>query len=313
MSILVIAEHAQGTLKSATYNTVTAAQQLPGQIDVLILGEACLAASQAASFLPGIRSVIHVAHPALTHPVAENLTPLITQLAKDYRYILAPATRFGKNLLPRVAALLDIAVIGDVIHINSPDTFTRPIYAGNVLATVQSHDALKALTIRPTAFTAALPTQTPVPIQSPSLALTPSSTQLVEQTLNQSSRPELATADYIVAGGRALGSAENFTQLLGPLADKLNAAIGASRSAVDAGYAPNEYQIGQTGTVVAPLLYFAFGISGAVQHQAGIKDAKVIVAVDLNPDADIFQIADYGLVADIFEVIPELTQAISSQ
>jgi electron transfer flavoprotein alpha subunit len=313
MNILVIAEHTQEALKSATYPTLTAAQQLPGQIDILVVGDNCRKASLAASRLPGVRHVLQVTHPLFAHPIAENLTSMIVPLAKNYAYILAPATRFGKNLLPRIAALLDIAVIGDVIQIHSPDTFTRPMYAGNVLATVQSHDKIKALTIRPTAFKAIIPHETAAPIHSISIDITPSPTQCITQNLTQSTRPALATADYVVAGGRALGSADNFTQLLEPLAAKLNAAIGASRSAVDAGYAPNEYQIGQTGTIIAPTLYLALGISGAVQHQAGIKDAKVIVAVNLDPDADIFQIADYGLVADIFEVIPALTQALSAR
>lgn len=312
MNTLVIAEHNHLALKNATYHVLTAAQQLPGQIDILVLGNQCQQVVHEASRLTGVRTVLHADHPNFAHLLAENLTPAITQLARDYQYILAPSTAFGKNLLPRVAALLDVAPISDVIRIDSADTFIRPIYAGNVFATIQSHDSIKMLAIRPTAFAAAQPGTQTAPVQTLSIDAGSAATRFVRQTRNTSNRPELATADRVVAGGSAFGSAENFTRLLEPLAEKLNAAIGASRSAVDAGYAPNEYQVGQTGTIVAPQLYLAMGVSGAVQHLAGMKDSKVIVAVNIDPEAEIFQVADYGLVGDIFEVIPELTQTLTS-
>ncbi len=310
MSILVIVEHDHAVLKAATLNTVTAAAKLLGsEIHLLVAGSGCAAAAQAAATLAGVAKVKLADAAHYADQTAENLAALVVANAAGYTHILAPATTFGKNLLPRVAALLDVAQISEICGIESPDTFIRPIYAGNALATVKSSDPVKVITVRTTAFDAAgqggsatVETIT----AGPDLGLT----QLVGRELTKSARPELGAAKVIVSGGRGLASGENYHQLLEPLADKLNAALGASRAAVDAGFVPNDYQVGQTGKVVAPQLYFAIGISGAIQHLAGMKDSKVIVAINKDPDAPIFQVADYGLVGDLFKIVPELTAAL---
>jgi len=308
MSILVIAEHDNAALKAATLNTVTAAAKMGGEIHVLVAGAGCGAAAQAAAQLAGVVKVKLADAPHYADQGAENIAALVVANAQDYTHILAPATTFGKNLLPRVAALLDVAQISEICGIESPDTFIRPIYAGNALATVKSSDAVKAISVRPTAFDACGQGGA-VPVEAiaagPDLGLT----QLVSRELTQSERPELGAAKVIVSGGRGLASGENYHKLLEPLADKLGAALGASRAAVDAGFVPNDYQVGQTGKVVAPQLYIAIGISGAIQHLAGMKDSKVIVAINKDPDAPIFSVADYGLVADLFQAVPELTAA----
>ncbi|MEH6459644.1 electron transfer flavoprotein subunit alpha/FixB family protein [Chitinimonas sp. JJ19] len=305
MSILVIAEHDNGSLKAATLNTVTAAQKIGGDIHVLVAGHNAAAAAQAAAQIAGVAKVLLADAAHLGHQLAENVTPVVVELARGYSHVLAPATTHGKNLLPRVAALLDVAQISDVIAVESADTFVRPIYAGNVIATVQSSDAIKLMTIRTTAFDAAA-TGGSAAVENIGAGSDAGKSSFVSQELTKSSRPELGAAKIIVSGGRALASSEQFHGVLEPLADKLGAAIGASRAAVDAGYAPNDYQVGQTGKIVAPQLYLAVGISGAIQHLAGMKDSKVIVAINKDEEAPIFQVADYGLVADLFTAVPEL-------
>ncbi|GLR15057.1 electron transfer flavoprotein subunit alpha [Chitinimonas prasina] len=305
MSILVIAEHDNGSLKAATLNTVTAAQKIGGDIHVLVAGHNAAAAAQAAAQIAGVAKVLLADAAHLGHQLAENVTPVVVELARGYSHVLAPATTHGKNLLPRVAALLDVAQISDVIAVESADTFVRPIYAGNVIATVQSSDAIKLMTVRTTAFDAAA-TGGSATVESIGAGSDAGKSSFVSQELTKSSRPELGAAKIIVSGGRALASSEQFHGVLEPLADKLGAAIGASRAAVDAGYAPNDYQVGQTGKIVAPQLYLAVGISGAIQHLAGMKDSKVIVAINKDEEAPIFQVADYGLVADLFTAVPEL-------
>ncbi|MFA7276016.1 MAG: FAD-binding protein [Pseudobdellovibrionaceae bacterium] len=306
MSILVIAEHHQGHLKPATRVAVAAAQKIGGEITLLVAGHSVADIIKQGTALTGVAQVIGIDHQALAHQLPEVLAPVIAALAPAYTHVLAPATAFGKNLLPRIGGLMDVQPIADVIDILSSDTFKRPVYAGNAIATVQSKDAIKLLTIRTTAFdpvamngSAAVSSAEP-----PSLADNIRS-HFKSEEITQSARPELTAAKIVVSGGRALGSAENFS-LIEKLADKLGAAVGASRAAVDAGYAPNDYQVGQTGKVVAPELYIAVGISGAIQHLAGMKDSKIIVAINKDPDAPIFQVADYGLVADLFEAVPEL-------
>ncbi|MBL8507715.1 MAG: FAD-binding protein, partial [Chitinimonas sp.] len=279
MSILVIAEHDNGSLKAATLNTVTAAQKIGGDIHVLVAGHNAAAAAQAAAQIAGVAKVLLADAAHLGHQLAENVTPVVVELARGYSHVLAPATTHGKNLLPRVAALLDVAQISDVIAVESADTFVRPIYAGNVIATVQSSDAIKLMTIRTTAFDAAA-TGGSAAVENVGAGSDAGKSSFVSQELTKSSRPELGAAKIIVSGGRALASSEQFHGVLEPLADKLGAAIGASRAAVDAGYAPNDYQVGQTGKIVAPQLYLAVGISGAIQHLAGMKDSKVIVAIN---------------------------------
>ena len=309
MSILVIAEHDHASLKAATLNTVSAAAKIGGEIHVLVAGAGCAAVAQAASRLAGVAKVKLADAAHYADQTAENLAALIHANAAGYTHILAPATTFGKNVLPRVAALLDVAQVSEICGVESPDTFVRPIYAGNALATVQSADAVKVITVRTTAFDA-VGQGGAAAVESiaagPDLGLT----QLVSRELTKSARPELGAAKVIVSGGRGLASGENYHQLLEPLADKLNAALGASRAAVDAGFVPNDYQVGQTGKVVAPQLYLAIGISGAIQHLAGMKDSKVIVAINKDPDAPIFQVADYGLVGDLFQIVPELTATL---
>lgn len=305
MKTLLIAEHDQQNIKLATLHTLTAAKELGHDIDVLVVGSKCESAAKQASLLPHVKQVLVADNEVYAHQLAENVSALIAEIGKNYDYILAGATTFGKNILPRASALLDVAMISDVTSIISADTFVRPIYAGNVMATVQSEDRIKVLTIRTTAFelTKAEST-TAAAIQSVSEFIPNNLSRFEDQTLTQSKRPELTAARVIISGGRGLKSAENF-HLLEDIADQLGAAVGASRAAVDAGFAPNDYQVGQTGKVVAPDLYIAVGISGAIQHLAGMKDSKVIVAINNDPDAPIFQIADYGLVGDLFTILPE--------
>lgn len=306
MKIIIIAEHDNKTLKTANYHTLTAAKQLGGMIDMMVIGHECEAVVAEAQKLPKINEIYVANAKEYTHQLAENTAPLIADVASHYDYILTSANTFGKNLLPRVAALLDTAMIADVIKIISPDTFVRPIYAGNALATVQSKDKIKLITIRTTAFKAEESDASHVAAIKAIQKIIPNElSHFIKQELTVLSRPELTDARIIVAGGRGLKSADNF-KLLEKLADRLGAALGASRAAVDAGFAPNDYQVGQTGKVVAPDLYLAFGISGAIQHLAGMKDSKVIVAINNDPDAPIFQIADYGLVMDLFEALKEL-------
>ena len=309
MPILVIAEHDHQALKAATLNTIAAASRIGGDIHVLVAGENCDAAAAQAATLQGVTLVRKADAPAFAAQTAENLTALVVANAAGYSHILAPATTFGKNLLPRVAALLDVAQISEITAIESPDTFVRPIYAGNALATVTSSDPVKVITVRTTAFD---PVQAggSAPVENIAAGADTAQTRLVQRELTQSARPELGAAKIIVSGGRGLGSSDKYHQLLEPLADKLGAALGASRAAVDAGFVPNDYQVGQTGKIVAPQLYIAVGISGAIQHLAGMKDSKVIVAINKDPDAPIFQVADYGLVADLFEAMPALVAAL---
>ncbi|MFO1420549.1 MAG: FAD-binding protein [Candidatus Competibacteraceae bacterium] len=309
MSILVIAEHDNAALKAATLNTVTAATQLGGDVAVLVAGHNCGAVAQAAAQVAGVKKVLVADAPHYANQLAENVAALVVGLAGGYTHILAPATAAGKNTLPRVAALLDVAQITDVIKVESADTFVRPIYAGNVLATVRSKDPIKVITVRGTAFPAAAATGGGSGVEAVAPAPDAGVSSFVGQQLTKSDRPELTAARIIVSGGRGMGNGENF-KLLEDVADKLGAAVGASRAAVDAGFVPNDYQVGQTGKVVAPELYVAVGISGAIQHLAGMKDSKVIVAINKDEEAPIFQVADYGLVADLFVAVPELSQEL---
>jgi electron transfer flavoprotein alpha subunit len=304
MSVLVIADHDNNVLKPATLNTVTAAAKL-GDVAVLVAGDGCRAVAEAAAKVAGVSKVLVADSPVYAHPLAENLTPLVVGLAADYSHVLAPAMTSGKNLMPRVAALLDVAMLSDVSGVESEDTFIRPVYAGNAMATVQSGDAVKVVTVRGTAFEAAPAEGGSASIEDVAAAEDPGLSSFVGQELTKSERPELTSASVVVSGGRGMGSGENF-HLVEAVADKLGAAVGASRAAVDAGYVPNDYQVGQTGKVVAPDLYIAVGISGAIQHLAGMKDSKVIVAINKDEEAPIFQVADYGLVADLFQALPEL-------
>jgi electron transfer flavoprotein alpha subunit len=309
MSILVIAEHDNAALKPAVLNTVAAAQKIGGDIDILVAGHQCGAAAQAAAQIAGVKRVLVADAAQYAHALAENLGALILAQAKGYSHVLAPATSFGKNVLPRVAALLDVAQISDIVKVESPDTFVRPIYAGNALATVQSADAVKVITVRSTGFDPAAATGGSATVESISAGADTGLSSLVSQELTKSARPELTAARVIVSGGRGMGNGENF-KILEALADKLGAAVGASRAAVDSGFVPNDYQVGQTGKIVAPELYIAVGISGAIQHLAGMKDSKVIVAINKDGEAPIFQVADYGLVADLFQAVPELTSQL---
>jgi electron transfer flavoprotein alpha subunit len=309
MKILLLAEHDNRNIKRATLHTLTAALQISSDIDILIVGNQTTAVAKQAALLPQVTQVLVADAPEYEHQLAENTASLIAEIGKQYAYILAPATTFGKNILPRCAALLDTAMVADVIKIISANTFVRPIYAGNALATIQCDEAIKILTIRTTAFASCAIGEKSAPIISLSLIIPNHLTQFEHEELHISARPELTAAKIIVAGGRGLKSVENF-KLLETLADKLGAAIGASRAAVDAGFAPNDFQVGQTGKVVAPDLYIAIGISGAIQHIAGMKDSKVIVAINNDADAPIFQIADYGLVTDLFSALKELNQEL---
>jgi electron transfer flavoprotein alpha subunit len=310
MSILVIAEHDNQSIKAATLNTVTAAAAVGGDVHVLVAGAACGAAAEAAAKIAGVAKVLVCDAPQYEAQTAENVAELVKGLAAGYSHVLAAATPAGKNMLPRVAALLDVAQISEIVAVESADTFVRPIYAGNALATVKSADAVKVITVRTTAFDAAAAEGNAAPVEAVAAAADLGVTTLTGREIVKSARPDLGAAKVVISGGRGLGSAESYHQLLEPLADKLSAALGASRAAVDAGYCPNDYQVGQTGKIVAPQLYIAVGISGAIQHLAGMKDSKVIVAINKDPEAPIFQIADYGLVGDLFQVLPELTAAV---
>jgi len=299
MRILVVAEHDNAALKPAVLNTITAAQKIGGDIDVLVAGHNCAGAAKLAAQIPGAKKVLVADAAQYAHPLAENLAALIVSVAKGYTHVLAPATSFGKNVMPRVAALLDVAQVSDIVKVESPDTFMRPIYAGNALATVQSGDVLKVITVRSTGFDPAAATGGSAAVENLPAVADTGLARLVGQELTKSARPELTAARVIVSGGRGMGSGENFA-ILETLADKLGAAV-------DSGFVPNDYQVGQTGKIVAPELYIAVGISGAIQHLAGMKDSKVIVAINKDAEAPIFQVADYGLVADLFQAVPELT------
>jgi electron transfer flavoprotein alpha subunit len=310
MSILVYAEHDNASIKGATLNTVTAAKQIGGDIHVLVAGQNCQAAAEAAAKIDGVSKVLVADNAAYAHQLAENIGLLVADIGKGYSHILAPATTTGKNFLPRVAALLDVNQISEISKVVSADTFERPIYAGNAIATVQSGDAIKVMTVRPTAFDAAAATGGSAAIEAVAVDKNAGTSSFVGEELAKSDRPELAGAKIVVSGGRGMGNGENFDKVLAPLADKLGAAMGASRAAVDAGFVPNDMQVGQTGKVVAPQLYVAVGISGAIQHLAGMKDSKVIVAINKDEEAPIFQVADYGIVGDLFQIVPELTEKL---
>jgi electron transfer flavoprotein alpha subunit len=305
MSILVVAEHDNSALRGSTLTTVAAAKEIGGEIHILVAGQGSGAVAEEAAKIDGAAKVLHADSGEYAHPLAENLAPLIAELGKGYSHVLAPASTFGKNVMPRAAALLDAQQISDIAAVESPDTFVRPIYAGNAMATVQSTDPIKVITVRGTTFEPAAAEGGSAAIEAVEAKGDAGISGFVGQELSQSDRPELTSARVVISGGRGLGSAEAF-KLLDPLADKLGAAIGASRAAVDSGYMPNDYQVGQTGKVVAPELYMAIGISGAIQHLAGMKDSKVIVAINKDEEAPIFQVADYGLVADLFAAVPEL-------
>ena len=310
MAALVIAEHDNATVKGATLNTVTAALACGGEVHVLIAGADAAAAAQAAAQIAGVAKVLHADAPGLNHGLAENVAAQVISVAKNYSHILFPATASGKNVAPRVAALLDVAQISDATKVLSADTFERPIYAGNAIATVQSLDATKVITVRTTGFDPAAATGGSAVVEVLAAVADSGKSSFTGSEIAKNDRPELTAAKIIVSGGRALGSSEKFNDVLTPLADKLGAALGASRAAVDAGYAPNDWQVGQTGKIVAPQLYVACGISGAIQHLAGMKDSKVIVAINKDPEAPIFSVADYGLEADLFVAVPELTKSL---
>ncbi len=305
MSVLVVADHDHTALRGATLNTLAAAAAIGGDVHVLIAGCEARAAAEAAAQIPGVAKVLLADDAVYAHPLAEDIAALVVPLAKNYGHVLASSTTFGKNFLPRVAALLDVAQISDVAGVVSPDTFVRPIYAGNALATVQSRDAIKVMTIRSTAFAAVDTKGGSAPIETIAATGSAGLSSYVGAEIQRSERPELTSARIIVSGGRGMQSGDNF-KLLESVADKLGAAVGASRAAVDAGFVPNDYQVGQTGKIVAPELYIAVGISGAIQHLAGMKDSKVIVAINKDEEAPIFQVADYGLVGDLFKLVPEL-------
>ena len=309
MAVLVIAEHDHGALKGATLNTVTAASQCGGEVHVLVAGHNAAGAAQAAGQIAGVAKVLYADGASLGEQLAENVAAQVLALAGSYSHVLFPATAHGKNVAPRVAAKLDVAQISDITKVVSPDTFERPIYAGNAIATVQSADKVKVITVRTTGFDAAGAGGSAA-VDSVAAVGDSGKSAYVGSEIAKSDRPELTAAKIVVSGGRAMGSSDKFNEVLTPLADKLNAALGASRAAVDAGYAPNDWQVGQTGKIVAPQLYIACGISGAIQHLAGMKDSKVIVAINKDPEAPIFSVADYGLEADLFAAVPELVKAI---
>jgi len=310
MSALVIAEHDHGVLKGATLNTITAALQCGGEVHVLVAGHHSVAAAQAAAQIAGVSKVLHADGASLAEQLAENIAAQVLALAPGYTHILFAATANGKNVAPRVAALLDVAQISDASKVLSADTYERAIYAGNAIATVQSSDPVKVITVRTTGFDPAAAAGGSAAVESVAAVADSGLSSFVGSEIAKLDRPELTAAKIIVSGGRALGSSERFTEVLTPLADKLGAALGASRAAVDAGYAPNDWQVGQTGKIVAPNLYIACGISGAIQHLAGMKDSKVIVAINKDPEAPIFSVADYGLEADLFTAVPELVQSL---
>ncbi len=308
MTALVIAEHDNNTIKGATLNTITAAKQAGGEVHVLVAGGA--AAAAAAAQIEGVTKVLHADGAQFADGLAENVAAQVLAVASGYRHLFFPATAYGKNISPRVAAKLDVAQVSEISKVISADTFERPIYAGNAIATVQSTDSVKVVTVRATGFDAAAATGGSAPVETVTAVADVGTSSFVGREVTKSDRPELTAAKIIVSGGRALGSSDKFTEVLTPLADKLNAALGASRAAVDAGYAPNDWQVGQTGKIVAPQLYIAAGISGAIQHLAGMKDSKVIVAINKDPEAPIFQVADFGLEADLFVAVPELVKAL---
>jgi electron transfer flavoprotein alpha subunit len=310
MATLLLAEHDNAALKDQTSKALTAAKALGAEVDILIAGEGCKAAAEAAAKLDGVRKVLLADAAQYAHQLAEPMAALLISLAKDYDALVAPATTTGKNIMPRVAALLDVMQISDILKVVAPDTFERPIYAGNAIQTVKSNDAKKIVTVRTAAFQAAGEGGA-APIEPVAAAEDSASSSFVGEELSKLERPELTAAKVIISGGRAMQSRENFTKYIEPVADKLGAAVGASRAAVDAGYAPNDWQVGQTGKVVAPELYIAVGISGAIQHLAGMKDSKVIVAINKDEEAPIFQVADYGLVGDLFKVLPELAEELT--
>ncbi len=309
MSVLVIADHDNKEISPATLNTVAAASQIGGDVVVAVLGSGCDTAANAAAAIVGVSKVLKVDNAALASGLAENVAPVIVSLAADYSHVLAPASTYGKNVLPRAAALLDVQQISEISGVVDADTFERPIYAGNAIATVKSSDAVKLITVRATKFDAAADQGGSASVEAVELGADAGLSSFVAVHETKSDRPELTSAGVVVSGGRGMAAKENFA-LLDALADKLGAAVGASRAAVDSGYAPNDYQVGQTGKVVAPDVYIAIGISGAIQHLAGMKDSKTIVAINTDPEAPIFQVADYGLVADLFDAVPELTEAL---
>jgi electron transfer flavoprotein alpha subunit len=309
MSVLVIAEHDNAALKPATLSTVTAALEIEQDVTILVAGAGCAAAASAAAAIVGVSKVLVADNAAYDHQLPEAVAPLVAEVAATYSHVLAAATTTGKNLMPRVAGLLDVAQISDIVAVKSADTFVRPIYAGNALATVQSSDSIKVITVRSTAFEESAASGNSAPIEALDIAKSQSLASFVTEQLSVSERPELTAASIVISGGRGMQNGENFG-LLEKVADKLGAAIGASRAAVDAGFVPNDMQVGQTGKIVAPDLYIAVGISGAIQHLAGMKDSKVIVAINKDEEAPIFQVADYGLVADLFNVLPELAEKL---
>ena len=310
MTALVIAEHDNASVKGATLNTVTAALACGGDVHILVAGENAAAAAQAAAQIAGVAKVLHADDAGFAHALAENVAAQVLAVAGSYSHVLFAATASGKNIAPRVAAKLDVAQISDISKVDSPETFERPIYAGNAIATVQSSDAVKVITVRTTGFDPASATGGSAAVEAIAVATGAGKSSFVGSEIAANDRPELTAAKIIVSGGRALGSEDKFNEVMIPLADKLGAAVGASRAAVDAGYAPNDWQVGQTGKIVAPQLYVAAGISGAIQHLAGMKDSKVIVAINKDPEAPIFGVADYGLEADLFEAVPELTKSL---
>ncbi|MBM3502528.1 MAG: electron transfer flavoprotein subunit alpha/FixB family protein [Alphaproteobacteria bacterium] len=306
MSALVLAEHDNNAIRSATLNTISAAAKVDADVHVLVAGKGCDGAAKAAAQIPGVKKVLKADDARYDHQLAEPVAALLATVGKNYAAILAPADTFGKNVLPRAAALLDVAQISDIIAVVSSDTFVRPIYAGNAMATVQSGDKIKVITVRTTGFPAAATTGGSATIEALAAAADPGVSNFVKQELSKSERPELTSAKVIVSGGRGMQSGDNFKKVLEPLADVLGAAVGASRAAVDSGFVPNDFQVGQTGKIVAPELYIAVGISGAIQHLAGMKDSKVIVAINKDEEAPIFQVADFGIVGDLFKLVPEL-------
>lgn len=310
MTVLVIAEHDNTTLNPATFSIVAGAAKLGGELHILVAGKDCAAAAQAASKITGVAKVIHADDDAYANGLAENLANLIAHVGKNCSHVVAPASFFGKNVLPRAAALMNVGQVSDVIAIESADIFVRPIYAGNALATVQASGSPIVLTLRPTAFDPVQADGGNASIETRDSTGDTGLSSFIGRELTKSERPDLQTAKIVISGGRGLGSGDNYEKLIIPLADKLGAAVGASRAAVDAGYVPNDYQVGQTGKIVAPQLYIAVGISGAIQHLAGMKDSKVIVAINKDEEAPIFQVADYGLVADLFDILPELEKAL---
>ena len=309
MAVLVLAEHDNKTVKKATLNAVTAAQKL-GEVHVLVAGHQAGEAAQAAGQIAGVKKVLHADAAHLADFLAENVASVLVSLAKSYSHLLAPSTSNGKNIMPRVAALLDVQQISDITAVESADTFVRPIYAGNALATVKSKDAIKVITVRTTAFDAAASSGSNAEVQNVQVPADSGLSQFVSREVSKSERPELTAAKIIVSGGRGMANGENFKKVLEPLADKLGAAMGASRAAVDAGFVPNDWQVGQTGKIVAPDLYVAVGISGAIQHLAGMKDSRVIVAINKDEEAPIFQVADYGIVGDLFQIVPQLVEEL---